>query len=513
MNGLIVLFLTSVALTQGLPTKTESYYQYYADDYDYSSDDDYLNENEQVVHTIPQFTSTSSEMLINEGDTIKLPCFVDELDGYVLMWKKKNDIISLGGQMMKKDARIQLVEGKNGNTLVISLAEVEDEGEYQCQLSANQLMEIRHNVKIRVKPMIRPNPTNGLVVVYEGEPATLGCEILKGSPMPDLIWTRKERKFSSGEDELRGLEITFPRATRHHSGVYICQANNGFSKIPATATVRLDVQHAPSVEQEQTFIHTRENDETEVVCIVHASPKAKVEWFKNGQLLKLGEGIVSHRNNRHTLLLPGITQSTFGTYSCRATNRFGSDERTTQVSGEHDDDTNALEEPFDITPGLASSASVKTSPYGEEKSGYKVEWVAESITPITAFKLQYRPVGTSSWSEDILVTPTSNGDHLYSGKYKFQKLQLSAHYEVRISSKNEYGFNDWSEEFAFGTKGADLPSLDKRMELSNDFPNDLAPLQQPSTGHAHKQAVTLLGSQILAFVISAHLVIARVFHH
>lgn len=107
-----------------------------------------------------------------------------------------------------------------------------------------------------------------------------------------------------------------------------------------------------------------------------------------------------------------------------------------------------------ILSGLASSASVKTSPYGEEKSGYKVEWVAESITPITAFKLQYRPEGTSSWSDDILVTPTSNGDHLYSGKYKFQKLQLSAHYEVRISSKNEYGFNDWSEAFAFGTKGA-----------------------------------------------------------
>lgn len=95
----------------------------------------------------------------------------------------------------------------------------------------------------------------------------------------------------------------------------------------------LRVPDAPLVEQEQTFIHTRENDETEVVCIVHSSPKAKVEWFKNGQLLKSGEGIVSHRNNRHTLLLPGITQSTFGTYSCRATNKFGSDERTTQVSG------------------------------------------------------------------------------------------------------------------------------------------------------------------------------------
>ena len=46
------------------------------------------------------------------------------------------------------------------------------------------------------------------------------------------------------------------------------------------------------------------------------------------------QGIVSQRKNRHTLLLPGIKESTFGVYTCRATNKFGSDERTTEVSGE-----------------------------------------------------------------------------------------------------------------------------------------------------------------------------------
>ena len=32
----------------------------------------------------------------------------------------------------------------------------------------------------------------------------------------------------------------------------------------------------PIVEQEQTFIHTSGTDRMEVVCTVHASPKAKV---------------------------------------------------------------------------------------------------------------------------------------------------------------------------------------------------------------------------------------------
>ena len=94
---------------------------------------------------------------------------------------------------------------------------------------------------------------------------------------------------------------------------------------------------APTVEAEQTFIHTRENDETEVVCIVHSSPKAEVTWYKNGKPLLSSEGIVSDRGNRHTLLLPGIRQSTFGEYRCRAENKFGFDERTTEVSGEAPD--------------------------------------------------------------------------------------------------------------------------------------------------------------------------------
>ena len=145
-------------------------------------------------------------------------------------------------------------------------------------------------------------------------------------------FSSKERKLPGGEDELRGLSLTFPQVTRHHSGVYICSADNGFGD-PVTAIVKLDVQHAPIIETEQTFIHTREDDETEVICTVHSSPKSKVEWFKNGKLLKKNQGIVSQRGNRHVLLLPGIRESTFGVYACRATNKYGEDEKSTEVSG------------------------------------------------------------------------------------------------------------------------------------------------------------------------------------
>ena len=65
----------------------------------------------------------------------------------------------------------------------------------------------------------------------------------------------------------------------------------------------MDVQHKPEIEQEETFIHTRDGDEVEITCTIHASPKAEVEWYKNGQLLEDSKWVITSRGNRHTLLL------------------------------------------------------------------------------------------------------------------------------------------------------------------------------------------------------------------
>ena len=51
----------------------------------------------------------------------------------------------------------------------------------------------------------------------------------------------QERNLPSGEDTVKGLSMTFPKASRHHSGHYFCAADNGFGA-PTTAHITLDVQ-------------------------------------------------------------------------------------------------------------------------------------------------------------------------------------------------------------------------------------------------------------------------------
>ena len=61
----------------GVPV-AEKTSDYYSDDY-YNSDDEYADEQEKVVHRNPKFLSQSVNQLINEGETIKLPCLADKL--------------------------------------------------------------------------------------------------------------------------------------------------------------------------------------------------------------------------------------------------------------------------------------------------------------------------------------------------------------------------------------------------------------------------------------------------
>ncbi len=69
------------------------------------------------------------------------------------MWKRGPDFLTLNDRFLLKndDPRFKLErEEGRGNTLVISLAEPDDAGEYICQVSsADRPTELKHVVRIR----------------------------------------------------------------------------------------------------------------------------------------------------------------------------------------------------------------------------------------------------------------------------------------------------------------------------------------------------------------------------
>ena len=102
-------------------------------------------------------------------------------------------------------------------------------------------MQLRVLFHLPVRPEVRPVPENGLIAARTGDTVTLGCTVTRGNPSPEVRWRRRERKMPNGEEYERGLSITYTAVTRHHSGVYQCEADNGFGE-PTVATLKLDVQ-------------------------------------------------------------------------------------------------------------------------------------------------------------------------------------------------------------------------------------------------------------------------------
>merc|ERR1711892_406685 len=91
-------------------------------------------EDEYRVMATPRFLSTPQTLLVNEGDTIRLPCKVDRLEGFVMLWKKDKNIITVGDQIVDKSVRLE--KTKNGNSIAIGPATIEDEADYTCQISS-----------------------------------------------------------------------------------------------------------------------------------------------------------------------------------------------------------------------------------------------------------------------------------------------------------------------------------------------------------------------------------------
>ena len=46
----------------------------------------------------------------------------------------------------------------------------------------------------------------------------------------------------NGAEYYHGDRITFQKVNRHHSGIYFCEADNGFSHEPVRVALKLDVQ-------------------------------------------------------------------------------------------------------------------------------------------------------------------------------------------------------------------------------------------------------------------------------
>jgi len=445
LEKLTVLVVTLSSVTSGFPRTEDADYYYDAANNDIAKDDDntIVKGNEIEVMATPKFVSAPQSVMVNEGDTVRLPCIVDRLEGFVMLWKKGTDIITVASQII--DKRVRLDEEKNGNHLILGQASPKDSGEYTCQISAYKPTEITHSLLVRVKPEITTNPESSIIVT-EDSYAEIECTILSGTPTPEIRWIKKE----SGEEFTRHT-LKIESVSRQQAGTYICQADNGFGPEPVKKEVVLQVEYAPNIEVEEAFIVTDLDEEQEIACIVDSYPEAELVWMKNGEIIDESKtGIVfSRKGNRHALLIEAINKDSVGRYECKATNKLGESITTVDISGD------------------AAPAVVQSNHVGEHQNMFTLMWTAESESTIVMFEVSVRRRGEKNWHlhevslDDNVMSENDTTDHVnkYHGKLDLTDLEPGTIYEATIASKNLFGRNKPGEIFSFRTMSSDSSQM------------------------------------------------------
>jgi len=450
-RGSIIALTLFFTLVSASPVETENKED---DTYEYDTEDgdDKKSDEEVVLQVNPKFVTSAENILVNEGENIRLPCLVDRLEGFVMLWKRGTEIITVASQVI--DKRVRLDESTNGNYLVIAQSTPGDAGEYSCQISAYNPTELTHTVRIRSEPVISTLPSQEVVVVA-GEDATLTCRVEAGSPTPSLSWVREGE---AGVLEAAQGVLTLHALNRHQGGVYTCRADNGFGPRPVTASVRVEVHYAPHIAVEHKLVETGYGETQELVCTVHAQPKAKVTWWRDGRPLNTtipGLHLTSSRH-RHSLSVLSISSEKLGQYQCRAGNSVGQAEKTLTIAGH------------------ASQAVISSPGSSDTSDEYTLEWRVSSVSAVEMFRVEVQKEGEeredAAWvvnevelhdleeeeeKEENVEGPKKKKPKTYHGSLALKDLHAASRYRVRVSSRNAFGFNVPEEDFIFATKGAE----------------------------------------------------------
>ncbi|XP_010139814.1 PREDICTED: hemicentin-2-like, partial [Buceros rhinoceros silvestris] len=249
---------------------------------------------------------------------------------------------------LKASGNIHLLPGGHG--LQILNAQEEDAGTYSC-IAASEAGEALKNyaVKVLVPPRIARDDPLGKFDVKEvktrvNSTVTLECETW-AVPEPTIQWYKdKQLLESTGHLQIlsEGQVLQIQPARVSDSGHYTCVATNAVGEDNRDFIVHVQV---PPLFQQQTSpnealeIFYREEDQdgevtehrqavlnqpTALYCDTNAIPAPQITWYKDGEPLSPGPGVLVLLGGR-VLQLPAVREEDAGRYTCEAASAAGRD--------------------------------------------------------------------------------------------------------------------------------------------------------------------------------------------
>lgn len=293
------------------------------------------------VDAVPTITFLTKDQIVNIGDDLELRCSLVDAEGYSIgwsridtnFWPEKITTIARGTSLDVPGDRFQVNSdrGQSQYTLRINQVNENDAGIYQCSISQSTsvLRLAKTNVFVRIPPTISDNSTRS-VITSVGSDLQMQC-FANGYPQPTISWRRNKNlliPINGGSAIYRGNTLSLKNITKEDRGTYYCVADNGVSP-GARRAISVEVEFRPVVKVAQTRYEQALQHLAILRCNIEAFPSPSISWIKDGQELSNNQHYAvsisdrSDEESQTSLIVKKLEKRQYGTYLCRAANKFG----------------------------------------------------------------------------------------------------------------------------------------------------------------------------------------------
>ncbi|XP_037829884.1 neural cell adhesion molecule 2 isoform X2 [Kryptolebias marmoratus] len=238
------------------------------------------------------------------------------------------------GERITSSKRMSLHTETSRSKLIIYNAIIEDAGIYRCQATDASGHTEEASVVLEIYQRLTFRDVQSPQEFRHGETAEVVCDVIS-SPVPVVVWYYQDKEITeehhSRYQVLANNNLQIHQVTKADEGVYRCEASveaRGEIDFVDIAVV-VNVPPVLSVFQPSFNATADYQESVTFTCITSGSPDPMVTWHRKGQQLEPSEKYIFNKleGGRSMLTIRNIRQVDGGSYSCKATNKAGSQER------------------------------------------------------------------------------------------------------------------------------------------------------------------------------------------
>ncbi|PZC81286.1 hypothetical protein B5X24_HaOG212898 [Helicoverpa armigera] len=255
-------------------------------------------EDDHITHLVIDFPPTISQSQdiyeTFEGKSLTLPCTAVGNPKAVIVWKINGTAISSSEKYSIEDGAL-LIKNLNEN----------DSTSYTCE-AKNYVGSA--NAAFIVRVYTAPK-TSGLaeVKVIRGSNAVIECNIIKGTPAPDITWLYWDNvEYKNLEKSFGSKRLLLPNVEEKKAGRYKCVAANVAGTDEHITT--LIVESPPTIVSESSIEYEGVEGDIafRIPCDVIGNPRPLITWKLNGRLVN-PEFISRSERSKYVYILWGKT--------------------------------------------------------------------------------------------------------------------------------------------------------------------------------------------------------------